>query len=107
MHNERHLIEFLSLKHFGERVAQTNYVGQQAALKNQPEAEKLQYMMEKDEIHLDTFDSLLKENQVRPFLLDPSLRFAGFSLGMISAALGPKAAMACTIAVEELVGSHY
>ena len=40
-------------------------------------------------------------------MLDPSWGFAGFSLGMVRAALRPKAAMACTIAVEELVGSHY
>ena len=46
MHNERQLLEFLRLKHSGERAAQTIYVGQQVTLKNQPEAEELQYMME-------------------------------------------------------------
>ena len=40
-------------------------------------------------------------------MLDPVWGFAGFSLGMVSAALGPKAAMACTIAVEEVIGEHY
>ena len=107
MHKERQSIEFLRLKHRGERVAQTIYVGQQANLKNQPEAEEFQYKMEQDKTHLDTFEPLLNEYQVRPSLLDPSSGFAGFSLGMVGAALGPKAAMAYTIAVEEVVGSHY
>ena len=46
VHNERQSIEFLRLRHCGERVAQTIYVGQQANLKNQPEAEEFQYLME-------------------------------------------------------------
>ncbi|MEC8089459.1 MAG: demethoxyubiquinone hydroxylase family protein, partial [Pseudomonadota bacterium] len=32
---------------------------------------------------------------------------AGFALGAVTAAMGPKAAMACTIAVEEVIGEHY
>jgi ubiquinone biosynthesis monooxygenase Coq7 len=28
-------------------------------------------------------------------------------LGAVTAAMGPKAAMACTIAVEEVIGTHY
>ena len=31
----------------------------------------------------------------------------GFGLGVASAILGEKAAMACTIAVEEVIGEHY
>ena len=31
----------------------------------------------------------------------------GFGLGVASAVLGEKAAMACTIAVEEVIGEHY
>jgi ubiquinone biosynthesis monooxygenase Coq7 len=31
----------------------------------------------------------------------------GFGLGMASAIMGEKAAMACTIAVEEVIGEHY
>ena len=46
MHNERQLIEFLRLKNSGERVGQTIYVGQQVTLKNEPETEEFQHMME-------------------------------------------------------------
>ena len=31
----------------------------------------------------------------------------GFGLGVASAVMGEKAAMACTIAVEEVIGEHY
>jgi ubiquinone biosynthesis monooxygenase Coq7 len=40
-------------------------------------------------------------------LLDPLWGAAGFALGVATAAMGPKAAMACTIAVEEVIGEHY
>jgi ubiquinone biosynthesis monooxygenase Coq7 len=40
-------------------------------------------------------------------LLDPLWGAAGFTLGVVTAAMGPKAAMACTIAVEEVIGEHY
>ena len=46
MHNERQSIEFLRLKHSGERAAQTIYVGQQATLKNEPETKEFQHMLE-------------------------------------------------------------
>ena len=32
---------------------------------------------------------------------------AGFALGVSTALLGPKAAMACTVAVEEVIDEHY
>ena len=37
----------------------------------------------------------------------PIWNLAGYGLGVISAAMGKKAAMACTIAVEEVIGKHY
>jgi len=35
-------------------------------------------MMEQEQVHLDTFDNLLNEYQVRPSLFDPVWGFAGF-----------------------------
>ena len=43
----------------------------------------------------------------RPSLLAPVWGAAGYALGAVTAAMGPKAAMACTIAVEEVIGEHY
>ena len=64
-------------------------------------------MRDQEQEHLDTFENLLNEYQVRPSLLSPLWNGAGFVLGAVTAAMGPKAAMACTIAVEEVIGTHY
>jgi ubiquinone biosynthesis monooxygenase Coq7 len=37
----------------------------------------------------------------------PFWHIAGFALGAITAAMGEKAAMACTVAVEETIDEHY
>jgi ubiquinone biosynthesis monooxygenase Coq7 len=44
---------------------------------------------------------------VRPTALTPLWRAAGFALGAGTAMLGEKAAMACTVAVEEVIEEHY
>ena len=44
---------------------------------------------------------------MRPSLVDPSWRLAVFTFGLVTAAIGPKAAMACTIAVEEATSKNY
>ena len=104
----RHDIErFLRVDHAGERAAQQIYKGQLAVLANHEMADEIRHMMDQEIEHLETFDSLLNERQVRPSLLDPLWGAAGFTLGVVTAAMGPKAAMACTIAVEEVIGEHY
>ena len=104
----RHDIErFLRVDHAGERAAQQIYKGQLAVLANHEMADEIRHMMDQEVEHLETFDSLLNERQVRPSLLDPLWGAAGFTVGVVTAAMGPKAAMACTIAVEEVIGEHY
>ena len=104
----RHDIErFLRVDHAGERAAQQIYKGQLAVLGNHEMADEIRHMMDQEVEHLETFDNLLNERQVRPSLLDPIWGAAGFTLGVVTAAMGPKAAMACTIAVEEVIGEHY
>ena len=98
---------FLRVDHAGERAAQQIYKGQLAVLANHEMANEIRHMMDQEVEHLETFDNLLNERQVRPSLLDPLWGAAGFTLGVVTAALGPKAAMACTIAVEEVIGEHY
>lgn len=105
--NVPELDRFLRVNHAGERAAQTIYQGQLAVLKNRPEAEEIQHMMEQEIEHLETFERLLNDYQIRPSALDPLWGVAGFVLGAGTALMGPKAAMACTIAVEEVIGEHY
>ncbi len=101
------LDSFLRVNHAGERAAQTIYQGQLAVLKNRPEATEIQHMMEQEIEHLETFETLLNDYKIRPSMLDPVWGAAGFILGAGTALMGPKAAMACTIAVEEVIGEHY
>lgn len=103
----RDIERFLRVDHAGERAAQQIYRGQLAILRRHSSGPQIQHMMDQEVEHLETFDSLLNERQVRPSLLDPLWGAAGFTLGVVTAAMGPKAAMACTIAVEEVIGEHY
>ena len=64
-------------------------------------------MHEQELAHLQAFDHLLPARQVRPTLLQPLWHLAGFALGAGTALLGDKAAMACTVAVEEVIDQHY
>ena len=107
MTNRRDIERFLRVDHAGERAAQQIYKGQLVVLRNHSSGEEIQHMMEQEIEHLETFEALLNERQVRPSLLDPIWSAAGFALGLVTASMGPKAAMACTIAVEEVIGDHY
>jgi ubiquinone biosynthesis monooxygenase Coq7 len=98
---------YLRVDHAGERAAQQIYKGQLAIMKNHAMGPEIQHMMEQEVEHLEAFETLLNEREVRPSLLDPLWGAAGFALGVATAAMGPKAAMACTIAVEEVIGEHY
>ena len=57
--------------------------------------------------HLETFETLIAERRVRPTALQPLWHVTGFALGAATALLGEKAAMACTVAVEEVIDEHY
>ena len=50
---------------------------------------------------------LIARRRVRPTALLPLWHLAGFALGAATAALGERAAMACTVAVEEVIDAHY
>jgi ubiquinone biosynthesis monooxygenase Coq7 len=94
----------------GEYGAVSIYEGQLAVLGRRPrspEAAAIHEMAEAERIHLETFNRLIVERQVRPTMLSPLWRVAGLALGAGTALLGPKAAMACTVAVEEVIEGHY
>ena len=98
---------FLRVDHAGELGAKRIYQGQLAVLKNHPVAPEIEHMKEQEQHHLDTFENLINEYQTRPSVLTPLWNGAGFMLGAVTAAMGPKAAMACTAAVEAEIDAHY
>jgi ubiquinone biosynthesis monooxygenase Coq7 len=91
----------------GEYGAVRIYQGQRAILGKRASDAALAKMEEAERKHLATFNALMVERRVRPTLLQPLWHLAGFALGAGSALLGEKAAMACTVAVEEVIEEHY
>ena len=95
-----------------------------AVLRNHPRAAPLiQEMWEHEMEHLRKFEELLVTYKVQPTIFVPLWKAAGFTLGQDSnlsqvmmvmimtgagcALLGESGAMACTVAVEDLVTKHY
>ena len=99
----------IRVDHAGEYGAVRIYEGQLAVLKRRKSAsvETIQHMADQEQRHLKTFDKLVNERRVRPTALEPVWRVAGFALGAVTAAMGEKAAFACTAAVEEVIDEHY
>ena len=91
----------------GEFGARQIYRGQLAVLRGLPSEPVIREMAAQEDEHLATFDRLLVERQVRPTALMPVWRLAGFALGAGTALISEKAAMACTVAVEEVIEEHY
>ncbi|MBI1252564.1 MAG: demethoxyubiquinone hydroxylase family protein [Alphaproteobacteria bacterium] len=107
----RRLAEMIRVDHAGEFGAVQIYRGQRAvfaATRGKAQADALIADMEAGEAaHLETFDRLIAERNVRPTMMAPLWRIAGFGLGAATALMGEKAAHACTAAVEEVIEDHY
>jgi 3-demethoxyubiquinol 3-hydroxylase len=102
------IARMLRVDHAGEYGAVRIYQGQLAVLGqgNRAGAE-IRRMAAAENRHLARFETLLHEHRVRPTLLQPLWSVAGFALGAATAFLGERAAMACTVAVEEVIDDHY
>ena len=74
---------------------------------NQRAAPLIQEMWDQEKDHLQKFEELLITYNVKPTIFQPLWKAAGFSLGAGCAMLGEAGAMACTVAVEDLVTKHY
>jgi 3-demethoxyubiquinol 3-hydroxylase len=91
----------------GEYGARRIYEGQLAVMRRGAARSAVEHMLAQEERHLEAFDQLIAERRVRPTLLQPVWHVAGFALGAATALLGDRAAMACTVAVEEVIDEHY
>lgn len=97
----------IRVDHAGEYGAVRIYAGQLAVLSGTEAEAPIREMAQQERRHLDGFDALVADRRVRPTLLSPLWHVAGFALGAGTALLGPRAAMACTQAVEEVIDDHY
>nr|WP_278253983.1 demethoxyubiquinone hydroxylase family protein [Caulobacter sp. CCUG 60055] len=101
----------MRVDHAGELGAVHIYRGQRAVLNRAPGKDRIAFQLQEMEAHeaehLAAFDDLLTARRVRPTLMTPLWRAAGFALGAGTALLGEKAAHACTEAVESVIEQHY
>ena len=106
---ERHILEeIIRVNHAGELGATRIYDGQIAVFgKNSKIGKIIQHMADQEQEHIESFEKLIVNNRVRPTALLPVWNIAGFVLGATTALMGKKAAMACTVAVETVIGNHY
>ena len=92
----------------GEYGATRIYAGQLAVMGDRSAAAReIAGMAHQEERHRAFFDAMMARRGVRPTALQPFWNVAGFALGAVTAAIGPKAAMACTAAVETEIDKHY
>jgi ubiquinone biosynthesis monooxygenase Coq7 len=103
--------EMLRVDHAGELAAGAIYRGQRAVLRASPAAGRtlaqIADLEAQEDEHLARFDAILTQRRVRPSLLAPLWRAAGFGLGAATALIGESAAHACTEAVETVIEGHY
>jgi ubiquinone biosynthesis monooxygenase Coq7 len=101
------LARMIRVDHAGEYGAKRIYQGQLAVLGRGPKGDLIRHMQAQEQVHLDTFAAMIARRRVRPTALLPFWHLAGFALGAATALLGERAAMACTVAVEEAIDEHY
>ena len=64
-------------------------------------------MWEQEKKHLEVMNKLQVQHRIRPTILTEVAKVGGFGLGVVTALMGKEAAMACTEAVETVIGEHY
>ena len=104
---EREISKMIRVNHAGEYAAKAIYEGQIRYWKDANSLEEIKHMQEQEERHLAVFEEEMKTRHVRPSLLLPLLGALGYGLGAVTAMMGKEAGMACTSAVEEVIGKHY
>jgi ubiquinone biosynthesis monooxygenase Coq7 len=104
---EQLLERLVRVDHAGEYGAVRIYSGQLAVLGKGPKKAMLNHMLEQEVVHKEYFEKAIAARQGRPTVLQPVWHVAGWALGAGTALLGERAAMACTVAVEEAIDEHY
>ena len=105
--HEEQIARMIRVNHAGEYGAKRIYAGQLAVLGKSPCGDVLRHMAQQEHVHLDKFADMMAKRRVRPTALMPLWHVAGFALGAVTAFMGEKAAMACTVAVESVIDEHY
>ncbi|QKX01987.1 demethoxyubiquinone hydroxylase family protein [Wolbachia endosymbiont of Cruorifilaria tuberocauda] len=107
MMKRKFLEQAIRVNHAGEYGAVCIYSGQKFILKESSIINRIIEMEEQEKKHFHYFSQEIKKRKIHPTILLPIWRILGVSLGVATAIMGEKAAMACTAAVEEVIEKHY
>ena len=108
MSEEKQADAMLRVDQAGEFGATRIYAGQLAVMGTRStDARIIARMAAQEARHRAVFDAMVAKRGVRPTALQPVWNVAGFALGAATALIGPKAAMACTAAIETEIDHHY
>jgi len=91
----------------GEYGALRIYAGQLKVLKDDAAAPVIEHMAEQEQHHLATFNKMMQHRGIKRTIFTPLWHIGGFVMGYVSAKFSRNHAMACTIAVEEVIDQHY
>lgn len=105
--NDEQIEQMIRVNQAGEFGAKRIYEGQLVVLKNDKKYKIIKRMANQEEEHLKAFNKMMVEKGVRPTILSPLWNIGGFVLGATTAFISTEAAMACTVAVEEVIDKHY
>jgi ubiquinone biosynthesis monooxygenase Coq7 len=108
---DQDIAAMIRVDHAGEFGALRIYEGQLAVLSRvrgaKENAAAIARMAAQEKKHFDVFSEMVQTREVRPTALEPVWHVAGYALGAATALMGEKAAMACTVAVEDVIDKHY
>lgn len=105
--NSDQLHELIRVDQAGEYGAVRIYKGQLAFTQDPETRLQIEHMLSQEQEHLDQFNQQMLKHRVRPTLMQPFWHIAGFAMGALTAICGKHTAMACTVAVEEVIDEHY
>lgn len=105
--DQQYINEVIRVNQAGEYGAKRIYAGQMAVLKNAECYETIKHMAEQEEVHLAYFSEQISKRKIRPTGMLPIWHLGAFAMGAATALMGEKSAMACTVAVEEVIDEHY
>lgn len=100
--------EIIRVDHAGELGATLIYQGQiQAAQLRGEDTTELEAMLDHEQRHLEYFEMLQRQRKLKPSMLLPVWKAAGYTLGFVSGLLGQQSRSQVTHSVETMIDVHY
>ena len=107
-HKHSNLNRMIRVNHAGEMGADRIYHGQSFVLnRDKKYGPIIQHMWNQEKEHLEEMEYMNLRYRTRKSILEPFWSVGGFIMGSVTALMGPKDAMACTVAVENVITQHY